>query len=93
MYVYTYLKKKSLELTTQTSALYATTAAMVIFATYSRYRNATGKPPRACFVQDNARTQPNIHSDGGFAPKARSRSPTSDGKRAWVMYVCMYVCM
>ena len=30
-------------------------------------------------------------SDGGFAPKARSRSPTSDGKRAWVMYVCMYV--
>ena len=23
----------------------------------------------------------------------RSRSPTSDGKRAWVMYVCMYVCM
>ena len=33
------------------------------------------------------------YSDGGFAPKARSRSPTSDGKRAWVMYVCMYVCM
>ena len=32
-------------------------------------------------------------SDGGFAPKARSRSPTSDGKRAWVMYVCMYICM
>ena len=34
-----------------------------------------------------------IFSDGGFAPKARSRSPTSDGKRAWVMYVCMYICM
>ena len=33
------------------------------------------------------------NSDGGFAPKARSRSPTSDGKRAWVMYLCMYVCM
>ena len=34
-----------------------------------------------------------IYSDGGFAPKARSRSPTSDGKRAWVMYVyCIFVC-
>ena len=32
-------------------------------------------------------------SDGGWAPKARSRSPTNDRKWARVMYVCMYVTM
>ena len=32
-----------------------------------------------------------IYSDGGWAPKARIRSPTSDGKRVHVMFVCMYV--
>ena len=30
-------------------------------------------------------------SDGGRAPKARSRSQTIDGNPTWVMYVGMYV--
>ena len=33
----------------------------------------------------------NSYSDGGGAPKARSRSPTSNGKRAQVMFLCMYI--
>ena len=32
-------------------------------------------------------------SDGGWAPKSWNRSPTSDEKRAQVMFVCMYVPM
>ena len=32
-------------------------------------------------------------SDGGWAPKASSQSPTSDGKRAQFMFVCLYACM
>ena len=35
----------------------------------------------------------NHNSDGGWAPKARSRSQTIDGNPTWVMYVCGYVCM
>ena len=34
-----------------------------------------------------------IYSDGGWSPKARSRSPTIDKKWARVMYVYMFVCM
>ena len=32
-----------------------------------------------------------VNSDGGWAPKARSRSQTIDGNPTWVMYVGGYV--
>ena len=38
-------------------------------------------------------TRPIPYADEGWAPKARSRSPTSDGKRAQVIFICFYVCM
>ena len=33
------------------------------------------------------------NSDGGFAPKARSRSHSMDRKGAQVMFVCIFICM
>ena len=43
-----------------------------------------GTPPR---------TERPSHSDGGWAPKARSRSQTIDGNPTWVMYVGGWVGM
>ena len=44
------------------------------------------------WIKNNSLLAPHVgnYSDGGWAPKPRSQSPTSDGKRAQIMFVCMF---
>ena len=50
-----------------------------------RIHNASGSE----VIPDNNTRRWQVNPDGGWAPKARSRSPISGGKRAQVMFVCI----